>query len=99
MQEYPKWIRYPGKPDVLVDNAAAEASQLNAWAAEAPHQHRPNALLSQLDHDKDGRPGGSLKPAGVDLPALRAAYKKKYGKRPFGGWDADELTKRIEADA
>lgn len=34
-----------------------------------------------------------------DMPALRAAYTEKLGKRPFAGWDAEELKRRMdEAD-
>lgn len=31
----------------------------------------------------------------VDLSALRDEYEKVLGKRPFNGWDADELNSRI----
>lgn len=108
--EFPKWIRRPGHADVLVDNAEAEALQIELWDIEGligpgPHQFFDargkvdNALLPQLDHDANGKPGGSLKPEGADLPALRIAYKEKFGKRAFPGWDAAEITKRMEADA
>lgn len=36
------------------------------------------------------------KPAG-DLSALRAAYEKALGKRPFNGWDAATLREKIAA--
>lgn len=56
--------------------------------------------LSQLDHDGDGEPGGSTAAEGdkEDLAALRKHYEEVLGKRPFPGWDADELNRRI-ADA
>ncbi len=92
--EFPKWIRRPGKREVLVENADAEALQIAAWDAEEPAKPS-NPLLSQLDHDQ----GGSLKGTGDDLPALRIAYKAKFGKKAYGGWDAAEITKRMEADA
>lgn len=97
--EYPKWLRRDGKPDVLVDNADAEAEQLAAWGSaarvvEAPPQ-QSNALLPQLDHDKNGEPGGSKAPEG-DVAELRKVYQAKFGKRPFPGWNAAELTARIE---
>lgn len=31
----------------------------------------------------------------TDINALRDEYEKAVGRRPFNGWDADELTKRI----
>lgn len=55
----------------------------------------PSDDLSQLDHDGDGRPGGSVTATGDDLPALRARYKDLVGKNPFNGWGADELSRRI----
>jgi hypothetical protein len=30
-----------------------------------------------------------------DLPALRAAYLEKVGKKPFNGWDADTLKTKL----
>lgn len=51
-------------------------------------------LIAPFDGDGDGKPGGSKAPAG-DLKALRAAYKEKMGKRPFSGWDAAELMRRM----
>lgn len=49
-----------------------------------------------LDHDQDGRKGGSLKPeATAQLTALRAEYQEKAGKRPFHGWDEDTLAAKI----
>ena len=36
----------------------------------------------------------------AELAALRAEYERTVGKKPFGGWKADELRKRIaEASA
>lgn len=93
--EYPKWIRHPGKDDVLVDNAAAEAQQLAEWGAEKPRPTPRNALLSPLDHDKDGKPGGSLAGAGDDIATLRSTYKDKVGKRAFPGWSAEVIRERL----
>ncbi len=54
------------------------------------------APLSQLDHDSDGKPGGSTSGgSGDDMKALRAEYAAKLGKNPFPAWDADELKRRI----
>lgn len=50
-----------------------------------------------LDHDGDGRKGGS-KPVNdsKQLKKLRAKYQEVVGKRPFSGWDAAELQRRID---
>lgn len=94
--EYPKWIRHPGKDDVLVDNAEAASAQLAAWAGEPKPSRAPrNALLAQLDHDDDGNAGGSKAGTGEDIASLRAAYKEKLGKRAFPGWSADEIRARL----
>ena len=51
-----------------------------------------------FDHDQDGSPGGSISGgSGDDMTALRKEYTEKVGKRPFGGWDAAELRKRMAA--
>lgn len=55
------------------------------------------------DHERNGWVvGGELRDlddtAGVnegDLSALRADYLAKLGKKPFPGWDADELRRRM----
>lgn len=52
------------------------------------------AKRPQLDHDHDGKEGGS-KSAGGDLAAVRAEYTSVTGKRPFNGWDADTLRAKI----
>lgn len=54
------------------------------------------ASRPQLDHDGDGKAGGSTKPPQTDdLAALRAEYQDVLGKRPFNGWDAGTLRKKI----
>lgn len=56
----------------------------------------PDFSADALDHDGNGKKGGSTSPA-EDVSELRKAYKDKFGKRPFNGWDAAELKARIEA--
>lgn len=63
----------------------------HGWATEKLKR----AKRPQLDHDKDGHEGGSITAAGDDLPALRAGYQTKFGKRPFNGWDAETLREKI----
>lgn len=49
-----------------------------------------------LDHDGDGKKGGSPKPEQTDdLPALRKEYEQLKGKKPFSGWDAATLREKI----
>jgi len=53
---------------------------------------------AQLDHDGDGRPGGSKAPEQTDdLKALRAEYREVLGKNPFSGWSAEVLKEKIAA--
>jgi hypothetical protein len=53
-----------------------------------------------LDHDLDGRKGGSRKPeASDDLTSLHARYQDKFGKRPFHGWDVETLTGKLAEEA
>jgi hypothetical protein len=61
---------------------------------EAPFASAPTAF----DHDGDGKPGGSVAPEATDrLKDLRAEYRAQFGKKPFAGWDEDEIEKRIAA--
>lgn len=73
--------------------SASDARRLEriGWVEE-PRRRRP-----QLDHDRNGKAGGSSKQDGYDIAALRAAYFEKFGKRPFNGWDADTLREKIAA--
>lgn len=59
-------------------------------AVTAPAKPHP------LEHDGDGRKGGAKAGAGHDIKDLREQYQEIIGKRPFPGWDADELRKRID---
>lgn len=89
-QEYPKWVRAAGVPDKLV---RSEAEEQEFYEALPPVQPAPK--LPQLDHDGDGKPGGSKAPT-EDVAELRKAYQAKFGKRPFPGWKADVLRGKIE---
>jgi hypothetical protein len=55
--------------------------------------------FERFDHNRDGRPGGSTKPADAsgEIAALRAEYTAATGKKPFPGWDAADLRKKIAA--
>lgn len=70
-----------------------------AWGIEPPGKKAPKdePPVNPPDQDGDGKPGGSKAPD-EDVAALRVAYADKLGKKPFPGWDANELRKRI-ADA
>lgn len=64
-----------------------------------PETLRNRAMAGKFDHDGDGKPGGSPKVDNTDeVRALRAEYTEKMGKRPFSGWDADELRRRMAGD-
>lgn len=80
-----------GEP-LTVDGPKARLYEAMGWAEPKPKRtKRP-----QLDHDGDGKAGGSPKPEG-DLTELRAEYVEKLGKRPFMGWDAATLREKIDA--
>ena len=54
--------------------------------------------IDPLDHDGDGRKGGSPKiESSQELIALRDEYERALGKKPFSGWDADTLRAKISA--
>ncbi len=51
--------------------------------------------INPLDHDGDGRPGGSVAQRGADIAAVRLRYTEIVGKRPFNGWDIPTLEAKI----
>jgi hypothetical protein len=54
------------------------------------------APADPLDHDRDGKKGGSTPAKKSDeLTALRALYQDRFGKRAFHGWDAKALTEKL----
>jgi hypothetical protein len=79
-----------GEP-LTLDAPRARLLTAMGWVTDKrPRQARP-----QLDHDGDGKAGGSPKPTGADLPALRQEYQAKFGKKAFNGWNADTLRAKI----
>lgn len=63
---------------------------------ESMLDEKPTTDKPQLDHDGDGKAGGSTSGGtGDDMVTLRDQYKSVLGKRPFNGWDADELRRRM----
>lgn len=76
-----------GETGELPDHMAVE--QIEGGCARAVED------LPQLDHDGNGEPGGSIAAEGDDVPELRKQYEDLLGKRPFPGWDADELKRRM----
>lgn len=95
MIEFPAWFKpEEDAPPVFY---RTEASVPKGWI------HVPGSYNFQtgqwidadpLDHDFDGEKGGSIS-GGADLKALRAAYKDHFGKKPFAGWDAETLLKKL----
>lgn len=84
--------------------AAAPAPDAPVDTRSTPDQHGVNDKIDSssrphpLDHDRDGRPGGSIAPAPADMMrALREEYFRLIGKRAFTGWPEDELRRRIAA--
>lgn len=81
-----------GEPVLVSGPMAREMIALGRATEKPVRARRP-----QLDHDNNGREGGSAAPTGEDLPALRAEYREKLGKNPFNGWDAATLREKIAA--
>lgn len=85
--------RYARVLERLGYSPRAKAAGSKAEANGLPHNP-----AHPLDHDQDGRPGGSTAaPPSEDLTALRQQYIDVVGKRPFPGWDAATLRARMEA--
>jgi hypothetical protein len=88
------WDGRPTDTLTVNDEAAHEAAKREGW--QVARDYLAAKPKPSFDHDGDGKPGGSKAPEG-DIAALRAAYTDKLGKRPFPGWDADELHRRMAA--
>lgn len=67
-------------------------------ASRLGYDRRDLVARDPLDHDGDGRNGGSPQPDLTDdLAALRAEYERVSGRKPFYGWTADKLREKISA--
>lgn len=67
-------------------------------ATSLGYGRRDMVAADPLDHDGDGKKGGSSKPAASDeLTETRAEYERVLGKRPFMGWNLDTLRLKIAA--
>jgi len=104
--EFPKHLyKHPGPYGLAQKSYAvlgvADAEEEKAGLAKGWSLTMEDAWAAgPLDHDKDGKKGGSKSPAPAeDLADLRAEYEKAHGKKPFNGWDADELKAKIAAKA
>lgn len=85
--------REGGRGHHLIDKAKYEA---DPSAFVVCDENGQPIKADPLDHDGDGKKGGSSKPPASDeLKALRAEYAEKFGKKPFGGWDVDTLRAKI----
>lgn len=94
-QLFPSWWG-PKNGDPILCRSVTEVE--DGWVQHTGHYdvHR-GCWVSEyhpLDHDKDGKKGGSVS-AVEDIKALRAAYKVKMGKRPGNNWDAAEIRRRM----
>ncbi len=69
------------------------------WIERAKYDADPDAfeLVDPLDHDADGKKGGSVVKS--ELAQLRLDYKEAFGKGPSPKWDADTLRAKIAEKA
>lgn len=85
----------PGDARLLIAVKKAKAADRVVGEIAAPPRSVADKIKA-FDPDGDGAPGGSAKPAAdPELPAVRAEYLEKVGRRPFPGWDVAELRRRM----
>jgi hypothetical protein len=90
------FVAFTGQMNVF--NAGDTGDLPDAVASQFIDAGRAVAVdADPLDHDGDGESGGSVSATGPDISGLRAIYQEVLGKKPFPGWDADELQRRIDA--
>jgi hypothetical protein len=83
----------PGESDELPD--AMAQTYIDSGHAE------PATEKSQLDHDRNGKPGGSL-PVGEDPDALgdaRKRYRAAFGKNAGPRWTVEQIEAKIAEHA
>lgn len=105
MKVFPEWPAWRHGPNGEARSFASEDEVPEGWRAEMfPGFPKAMAargpILNVLDHDGDGKPGGSTssaEDAAAAIKAARAAYTKKMGKKPFPAWDIAELQRRMDA--
>lgn len=74
----------------------ADVSGRYAGPIRAAYANKIATKRDPLDHDGDGKKGGSkAAPHSDDLAAVRDEYQRVVGKRPFMGWDAATLRAKI----
>lgn len=78
---------------------AAKVAPAPPAATAGVYERRDMVARDPLDHDRDGRKGGSERPEGDadELATLRDEYLTVVGRRPFNGWDAATLREKIAA--
>lgn len=82
MVEFPSWWKpEEGAPPVYFH---IEARVPKGWI------HVPGSYNFQTGQWIDAEPE-----SGDDIKALRGAYKEKFGKRPFNGWDETALREKL----
>ena len=107
-------FKYRGKPLLPGERFTAGRShgrllvaigraEVDGGVYDAPRPRTRTKRADPLDHDRDGKAGGSEKPGpSAELQAAREEYTRVLGKRFFSGWGVDELRARIaqhQADA
>jgi hypothetical protein len=80
----------------LMVNGLKKATRTRPTANVPPPPAALRSRLSQLDHDGNGKPGGSAG-AADHMRALREEYTRVVGKRPFSGWDEATLREKMAA--
>mgnify|MGYP001560407729 CR=1 FL=1 len=102
MPEFPSWWEKDGvlKRYGSFEEVPADWARCNGTYNEQTGQWEDKAF-DPLDHDGDGKKGGSA--SGRDavqaaaMRALRKEYFDKLGKKPFSGWDEATLREKMAA--
>lgn len=75
--------------------AIGYAEEVQGGTYAAPQPKRSTKRVDPLDHDRDGKRGGSTTPGpSPELQAAREEYKRVTGKNFFSLWDIEELKAR-----
>lgn len=90
-------VLLPAYGEVVADLGALDLEVMRQSPYIEMTEGNTSKKADPLDHDGDGKKGGS-KPVeeSDELAKLRADYQEVVGKRPYHGWSAEELQAKID---
>jgi hypothetical protein len=87
-----KWVK--ALSEAVSNMTKIEPTITEKYETEKRRNDELNERLIALE-EKLGKDTENPAPVNVDMEELKKAYTEKTGKKPYYGWDAETLTKKI----